>query len=464
MLCFLAWLTLLFLAGLFAQCLLEGRGAVRDPEKAAACPALGAALLGSMLVLGLVVFDRYAAWAAYALPGLLLAGCIARGFLRSKSRSPGPFETNAVTTRNGQRQAKSATPLFLLAAVLFTLLLLALTLKDGAPGDYLSIWAFKALVLTENDHLRIPSFLDWMYYHHHQDYPLLFPSLQASLYRMSGAILDRTAMLLYPLLLLSASLYLYFYLLKREGPLAAVVGGGFCLMTPGIAGYHPGIGSADMDVPLGIFLLLAVLSGLEWLRAGRGSDALRAGVFLAGLSLTKNEGLAAAALVILVFFPVALRRRGGRKFLGLALLLAPVLATGGCWFFFRKQFPAGAADYAALFFGGALIEHLGALPEVLGRYLLELLHFERWGFLWVLAAASAPFWIRKGGALAGLILLGMAILHIAAVTVSPLGVKLQALTALSRLVGQLAPLAAACVGLAFGIAEKRGPTDRVFRY
>ena len=446
MLWFLALILLLTLTGHLVHCLMEGgRSAVR-PEKAAAALNMGTALCGTALTVGLAVFDRFAFPLLYILPALLLVACMGRRQWTT-AVSKGLDEAPAMDQPRKSRGAVLAFPTF---AILFTLFLTAVTHKDGASGDYLTIWGFKALVLSKNDAIRIPSFMDWRYIHHHQDYPVLFPCIQALLYRLSGDVLDRAAKLLYPLLLLCASLALYFRLLRRRGLTAALIGGGLCLLTPAISGFHPGICSAYMDVPLGLFLLLAFLSGMEWLDRGRATDGLIAGLYLAAAALTKNEGMAAAALALTIFC-IAWLRQGAKKywkgFLWLALLPA---ASAGAWFVLRTHLPAGASDYVDLFTDESNLERISAVPSVMARYLLELVHFERWGFLWVLFALGAPLWIRRGWWIPGAFVAAMALVHISAVTVSPLNVDYQILSAVSRLVGQLAPIAAACVGAAFG--------------
>jgi hypothetical protein len=107
-----------------------------------------------------------------------------------------------------------------------------------------------------------------------------------------------------------------------------------------------------------------------------------------------------------------------------------------------------------------MLTHYPRLPMVMGRFLLEGLHFERWGFLWVLVVLTAPGWFRREGALPGIYLAGMLLVFTAAVTLSPLHVEYQLATACSRLVSQLAPLAAACVGLGIVHPAKTGSSNR----
>jgi len=125
----------------------------------------------------------------------------------------------------------------------------------------------------------------------------------------------------------------------------------------------------------------------------------------------------------------------------------PVLTNG---------LPEGEAIALSFFHGGGLAQGARDVPMAAARYGLELVHFERWGFLWLLAAFLAPWWMRKERKAAGLFLSLMVLVHIAAVAFSPLEIRFQAESTIFRLPGQLAPLAAACAGCGFALFMDRG--------
>jgi hypothetical protein len=439
----LLFILLVTLTGILLQYLLHGGLRALGAEKLALSPLLGAAVLGSSLVFCFIVFDRFIPALTWLIPAALLAALLVRSFLSADERPP-------VSDTMGVKDLP-----FLGVALLLAALLLAVSYKDGVYGDALSFWGLKALILAENDSLRIPEFLDNDYFHHHKDYPLLFPSLQACLYRISGQVLDRTAKLLYPLLLLSTSLYLYFHLRRRHGRWAAFTGGALCLMTPSICGFHPGICSGYMDIPLGCFSAVALLTAAEWLREGHGADAVKTGLLLGAMALTKNEGIAAAAAaVVLLVCATVFKEKKWR--IQILLLLLPVAVLAGTWLAFRAQLPPGHGDYLTRFMGGEGGGKLAQVPQVAWRYLLELLHFERWGFLWIGAGLAAAAWCRKDGLLIGLFIGVVMVIQILGVAFSSLELRYQMASAIFRLVGQIAPLAAACVGMAMN--QKRGKT------
>ncbi len=437
---------MLAVTGFLLQELVAGKGGVPLAEKACAAPALGAAVIGSSLVLCLILLDRFAAFLLFAIPAVLLFAWLGRKlFLRDKTPDP--------AGAHSAPHVSAADACFVALAAAFAALMLAIAFTVGAGGDYISIWAFKALVLSENSSIRIPEFLDEKHYHHHKDYPLLFPCIQAVLYRVSGQVLDRSAKLLYPMLLWSSSLALYFHLKRKNGLTAGLVGGGLCLFTPAICGHHPGVCSAYMDIPLGCFVMLAFISCRAWLDKGKRSDAFVGGLFLTAACMTKNEGAAAAALAVLILAAYGLRRGFKGAAPGLLTLVLPLAIVGGAWFAFRSGLSAGGSDYIALFLESTLIDNISRVPAVAIRFLLEFIHFERWGFLWILLAATAPLWVKKGGVPAGIFLAGILLIHMAAIVVSPLDLGYQLASAAARLPGQIAPLAALCVGIGFGLHE-----------
>jgi len=206
-----------------------------------------------------------------------------------------------------------------------------------------------------------------------------------------------------------------------------------------------------MDIPLGCLTAMGMLLGLSWLRERSAGQALLAGIFLSAAALTKNEGLTAAGAAAGLLAAAGLfgSRRGAIQ--GAVALLLPLGVFTGIWMIFRGRLPEGETASMAFFFGGGFAQGASELPSAAARYGLELVHFGRWGFLWVLAALLAPWWMREERRIAGLFLLLMILIHVVAVAFSPLEIRFQAASTIFRLPGQLAPLAAACAGCGFAL-------------
>jgi len=434
---------LLFMSGMFLQIALEGKKGRLDPERILMSLPLGCALIGVLMVVCLIVFDFFFTGLIILVPAALSIGAVYR-IVKIKARPA------IATNQPGLLQKKDLYAL--LFSVIIIIFMILITASDGARGDYLSIWSFKSLVLNETGTIRTPSFQDFTSYHHHQDYPVLFPCIQTIFYRLSNLEMDRTVKLLYPLLLGASALCLYFHLRKRDyAILPSAAGSGFCLLSPALCGVHPGICSAYMDIPLGCFILLAFLSGMAWLQSGRAADGLKTGLFIAAMFLTKNEGIAAAGICGLLFIVAGLAKgEFNKRMTGFVGIVLPVAIAGSAWLIFRKTLPPGDCDYFTLIFSSTFIERLPDLPSVIYSFLLEFIHFERWGFLWILIVVAAPWTGKKDRLLPFIFIVIMVGLHVVAVMVSPLGLDYQTPSALSRIVGQAAPLGCACIGIGIG--------------
>jgi hypothetical protein len=436
---------LLTVIGLLFSFLVEGRGQRPLPERLAEAPLMGVALLGSALVMMLVLFDHFAievvAWLPLGLAGLL--------FLRRRSGHGriDPVVSAAVRSPTWM----TGDFLFLITALGVTWSLMVTAHTGGVAGDYLGIWSFKALVLSEHGSLRIPDFTDGTRYHYHQAYPLLFPSLQALLYRFTGGVTDLTAKLIHPLLLCATSLLLYFRMRRRGGSTSAWAGGGICLSLPFFMGDTlGGISTGYLDIPLGCFILVAHLAALDWMEDGRLAPALRAGLFLTAAALTKNEGVVAAGVTVFLLTVFTWRSGFSRRGKGLLCVLLPLLLIGGTWYVFRRSLPTGAQDYVHSIFGPAFWKKAQYLPKVVGGFLLEGVFFERWGFLWILCLATFLTWFRGNRWVAGVFVCVMFVVYVLALTFSALEIDYQVDSTLYRLMAQLAPLAAALVAMALG--------------
>ncbi len=113
------------------------------------------------------------------------------------------------------------------------------------------------------------------------------------------------------------------------------------------------------DLPLAAMLLAACLClgrALQRPTASEGptgtrGDALIGGLLLGGAALLKNEGMALAALALLVFTALALLVRGGpprgEVLLRAGLAVAAMLALVGPWLAIRGEIPSVDEDYPA---------------------------------------------------------------------------------------------------------------------
>ena len=329
----------IFLAGLFA---LAGFGVLHAIRPLAIRPLRSAAVnvvasLGLAYLLGvstvlvaaiaLLVFGVTLTLPAFT--GLALAiGAtgIAIGVLReTEPAAPNELVPRALRTRVDR--------VFLVAAVVILggYLLLVLPQYTSAPTvewDSWSIWTRKAIALFQLDGL-VPAF--WSakpYAFTHQDYPLLLPMLESLHFRAIGR-LDAQSVHVQFWLLLLAFPWAMGYLAARAGRAAlwapVVVG---ATLAPAIVTVIIG-GLAD--VPVALFVGAGVLAMGLWVDTRERFYLAVGVVLLAGAASIKNEGLLAAAVILVMAGVVSLRERPVRPLRDLAVGAALWLIAIAPW-------------------------------------------------------------------------------------------------------------------------------------
>lgn len=157
--------------------------------------------------------------------------------------------------------------------------------------DSWSIWARKAILLTEYDHLPTVFLTSPAYAFAHSDYPLLIPLYESSWFRAIGNS-DTQSLHVWFWILFVAFLWSTAYVASR------VVRPVIWAPIVGLVAVIPAIRTQLMtmyaDVPMGLFLMLGVLLLGLWLARKRRRDLGLSVILLAAAASTKNEGLTAA--------------------------------------------------------------------------------------------------------------------------------------------------------------------------
>lgn len=193
-----------------------------------------------------------------------------------------------------------ATPLILLAV--------DAAYQPLASWDAWAQWTPKAQALVELDGLDTavfsnPAYADW-----HPDYPLLVPALEAFAFRFGVGV--RVVHLEFWLLLAAFAVSLIELLRPRVGPLLAWSAVLAIVWTPKIGAETV---TANADMPLAVFLVLAAVAAWLWVSEGSAPALGLVGVFGAAALATKLEGVVELAIVLAVALVLALRhsrRRG----------------------------------------------------------------------------------------------------------------------------------------------------------
>ena len=183
--------------------------------------------------------------------------------------------------------------------------------------DAWSIWTRKAEVLFFSGSLPSDFFTSSAYVFMHPDYPILLPVFESVQFRAMGTI-DTQAIHVQFWLLLIAFVWAILYLGLRRGtilewlPLAIVVS-----IAPAVYGQ---LFTAYADIPMALLLALGVLLLGEWLLTSDRRMLALSVLFLVGSANTKNEGLMAAvvALVVAAALTAVGTKRADLKPLGLA--------------------------------------------------------------------------------------------------------------------------------------------------
>jgi hypothetical protein len=249
-----------------------------------------------------------------------LVGLLARrewvGMLRL--RRPATGELRSVLRRTTARSVIATVTL--VAFVLYAVVVSYFARVRGlTEWDSWSIWARKGEMIFYTGTLSKDFFASSAYAFMHADYPLLIPVFESIHFRAMGTV-NTQAIHWQFWLLLVGFIWALLYLGLRRGtffewlPILIAVS-----IVPAV---YSQLLTAYADVPMALFLALGLVFLGEWLAARDGRMLALAILMLVGSANTKNEGLMAAviALVVAGVVTVAGRRRSELRPLALGVL------------------------------------------------------------------------------------------------------------------------------------------------
>lgn len=259
------------------------------------------ALIGTSFLAGVAAFGvaaqlLYMLGLSLDLPQALLlcAALAATGFL-----APG---------RSRERRRLPPVPLELIGLLLVAIALLLLAadavVQPLASWDAWAQWTAKARALVLLGGLDPAAFASAAYADWHPDYPLLVPSLEAFVFRFIG-LDSRVLHLEFWLLLAGLLAALAEFLRPRVGP-------ALTWATLIALAWTPKLGaealSANADLPLAVFLVLAAVAAWSWLAEQDPAAVALFALFGAAAVATKLEGLVELAIVVAASLLLAVRR------------------------------------------------------------------------------------------------------------------------------------------------------------
>ncbi len=262
--------------------------------------------------------------------------------------------------------------------------------------DVLAIWATKAKLLLFEPIATTGYFQDASKGYSHLDYPLLWPLSLSWIWVGAGSPDLWAVKILVPAMLAAFAASFYGLLSQRADRSTSLL---FTALLLGLPMLLSQIARMQADPVLGYFVMGAGAATWLWLVDDR-RDCLRlAGLFVTGALLTKNEGLAFYAVLLVATAAVLLQGRSRQRWLAGALWLGALPATvSSLWFVLRAGIPRVSENYADRLDPRIFLENLHRIPEILGGAGAYLLDGRDWLLFWpalaVLLVLAVRHWIR----------------------------------------------------------------------
>jgi hypothetical protein len=318
--------------------------------------------------------------------------------------------------------------------------------------DSWSIWARKGTLLYDYGHIPTAFFTSQSNILPHPDYPLLVPVYESSWFHAVGAANTQNLHVWF-WFLFAGFLWATAYLASRVArPLAWAPLVGLIAVTPAIWNQ---LMTMYADVPMGLFLMLGVLSLGIWLTGRRPRDLALSAILLAAAASTKNEGLTAVVSVLvvavvfaLVMAPQELSRLRALRPLGFAI--AGVVAALAPWrLWLSAHHIEGEMPVSKALSPSFLLSHTGRIGPSFNALFSEVANQGSWAYLLPIAialliAGLATPRLRSIAGFYGLATVGAGVLILWAYEVTPRELNWLIFTSASRTV--VGPMMVAIAG------------------
>jgi hypothetical protein len=327
----------------------------------------------------------------------------------------------------------------------------AAVLLPVTEWDACAIWMLKAKVLTTHALSDRPVyFSDSGFSYSHHQYPPLFPMLSAGFLAAGGSLDDPIAKAGSLLMFLSLGLMIHGTLATRIGTARALCITAATLGTPVILRWSA---TGTADIALATFGCGGAIFLAQWSEHQRWGDLIAAGLFFAMAAMTKNEGIALAAIAgaIAVIFAVPFGIRGVvRRCRTAACFAAIVLTIALPWLWWCRSLPRTDEDYLGAARVSTMIHNANRLPTILAGMVADLTSPSRWGLLFIALAmativtprairhrAIAPIW---------LLLIGQFAVYVIVYVITPWSLDVLMANSTDRLMFHLSPFAGLLIG------------------
>ena len=305
--------------------------------------------------------------------GVLAGACVGGGVLALLSSANGDLSTYV--------PAKGSRAAWILAAVLLLVSLVLIARAGHAwvvrplrEYDGWAIWGLKARALFEFGGVDESVFANPVY--DAPTHPLLLPSLEAMGFRAMGGFDGTVIHLQLAGLLLGFVGAAWVILRAVASPVAVAATLLAVLSAPAVLAQ---LGTNFADIPLALFMALAVAAAAAWLRR-RESWLLTTGtIFLAAAALTKSDGMLFAVCAVVALALVAGKRAPVRLVLAAGALALAILP----WRIYVSAHDLRHPDYelSNLFDRSYLGDTSYRVRPVVDELLLQLTNLDAWGLL-----------------------------------------------------------------------------------
>jgi hypothetical protein len=265
-------------------------------------------------------------------------------------------------------------------------------------------WLKKAKAIAHERAIDGPFFRGEVMTSPRNHYPILVPLDAALVFAASGEADDRETRGMFVLTFAALLLVLRRGIARRFGAeLGAWCTAIAAWLPPFLGADSGGALSGHADIPLAAFAACAFFELLE------AESPLRLGVWLAAMTLTKNEGLP-FALLLLVPAVMVFRQR-------VLVALAPLVTTVAALHVWRARIPATDGDNF-LARVPLLAERLSGLGFAIVRVAWHMIAWPQWGVFWIAVAVCSVIALRRRMLFPLYVLFGMIAVYIAAYLVS----------------------------------------------
>lgn len=325
----------------------------------------------------------------YIIFGLLLLSAVGKKLFLKK-------QTNSWSINNEKpKQHKPSpwqNPLSLLCSsiiviqVLFVFIHAAIIPEQSWDGRMR--WGLKSEVLYTQQSVFTEYFQNPYFFVTHPNYPLLIPLQMTDLYTSLQEINEQAVKILFSFYFLMIVLTLYDYLRSRTSSLSAIL---FTALFSTIPLFLTNEGSATTmmaDVPLALYVTLAVICLLHYIRQRNISLILPTGLILFFCAFTKLEGFVYTGILLFCLFCLYRKETNMRyQFLtqDLPLFILSFILPYIPWFVFRHSYiPYHYANYPTTIHVSYIFSRLHRMLYIIPRYISELTRVSSWHITWIL--------------------------------------------------------------------------------